>query len=760
MQQRFRLPVRTWVLLLGGLLLLSLGAYWFWDAHTQAALCLDCTFVPVQREDALAQGVPAAMDSPFFTYSPGWTVGPAGADPPEPSDPFTAPGGTVSFPYAGGDLYLLLAPGDYWAYLYVTVDGQPANRLPVIPGNLDGEGQAAGYKPLLAPQRLRGPDGGLTPAWLLVHQSDVTTPQNVRVEIWRGWGQTPLRGVAVDLPTSARLDPLGPSLAQAAVQRSPAVLTMLAGLWLLGLGVWRAAKARARLPLPLGEPRAHPGTGQEAKWRPASTFRPLAPALAPALAIVGALLVAASVAVDAWFLALGGLALLALAGSLRPALWLAALLFGLPFAFGLKLPLLPNRSFDLIDIGVWAGLLLVLLHAGARIAARVMGAPAPFPTPSSPTVPRRHAPAVPPLLALAAVVSWALVAAVAAGYPELALREWRVVFLTPLLFGVTLLVTLHLSPDPAADRRLLVMAWLAGGALIALFGLWGYAAGNAWVSQAEGVRRIQAFYGSANNLALYLDRTLPVALALALFAPAAPQAGRARLLWALLALPQALAWLLTFSKGSLLLAGPAMALVLLLGGAWLLKVEGRSRRPLWLLLGAGALALLVITPFLGAERFQRLFDLGQGTGFLRLQLWRSALQMGLDHPLLGVGPDNFLYAYRSGYILPAAWQEPNLNHPHNLLLDWWTRLGLPGLLLGLTWLGLGAWSVVQWLRRGPERALALGALAAVAAGLTHGLIDVSYALPDLMVVWVLLFGLAPPPRRLRPANQRQVEMRR
>ena len=34
-------------------------------------------------------------------------------------------------------------------------------------------------------------------------------------------------------------------------------------------------------------------------------------------------------------------------------------------------------------------------------------------------------------------------------------------------------------------------------------------------------------------------------------------------------------------------------------------------------------------------------------------------------------------------------------------------------------------------------------LAAAAAGLAHGLIDVSYALPELMIVWVLLFGLVP-----------------
>ena len=162
-------------------------------------------------------------------------------------------------------------------------------------------------------------------------------------------------------------------------------------------------------------------------------------------------------------------------------------------------------------------------------------------------------------------------------------------------------------------------------------------------------------------------------------------------------------------------------------------------RVLFWLVAAGLGAMVVLAPFVGAERFQRLFDLSSGTGALRLWLWRSAWQMAQDFPLLGVGPDNFLYAYRSGYILPAAWQEPNLNHPHNVILDLWTRLGLPGLLVAGLWL----WTVVRGLwhqirhSHDEQFILALGMLAAVAAALVHGLIDVSYALPDLMVVWVL-----------------------
>ena len=711
------------VCFIAGLLILSAGLVGIWSGlrHDSAA----CAWPDAQAVVSLESGAVAAMASAPFAYSPGWQVTSAGADPSEPADALQEPAGVVTFSYSGDDLYLLLAPGDYWAYLFVTVDGKPANQLPVIAGNNAVSGLPAGYKPLLAPERAA--DAASIP--VLVHKSAGGADHTAQVELWRGWGQIPLRGVAVD--------PAAAACGRGAIW--PAGLLALAGATCIGLGAWGL---RGRLRMFFGPPAvrlvyggAQPlptGDGQPSKTNLLLLAGQRIQSPAVITASVGLVLVIAGVAFSTWWLCLPGLGLLALAGVLRPAIWLSALLFGLPFAFGLKLPLLPTRAFDLIDIGVWGGvvvlaahlLLTALLRERRPVVESQQRADLPAPLPW-------------PLLALGAIVAWAVVAVLAAAYPALALREWRVVFLNALLFGIVLAVTLRLGDKSQRDLSLLVTAWLAGGAAVSLFGLWGYWIGNDLISQAEGVRRIQAFYASGNNLALYLDRTLAVTLALALFTIG----GRSRLWWALLALPQALAWLLTFSKGSLLLAAPAMALVLLIGGGWLLRREGRSLRPLWLLLGVSGLALLVIAPFLGAERFQRLFDFGQGTGFLRLQLWRSAWQMALDHPLLGVGPDNFLYAYRSGYLLPSAWQEPNLNHPHNLLLDWWTRLGLPGLLLGLLWLGSGVAAVLRWLCNGPQSALALGVLAACAAAIAHGLIDVSYALPDLMIVWVFLFGI-------------------
>ena len=566
---RLRWLARPWTWLLLGFLLLSVGSLSYWHARALAQNCADCTWLPLQTAITLEPGRPAAMDSPFFTYSPGWTVTPQGADPPEPADPDAEPAGTVAFTTPGGDLYLLLAPGDYWAYLYVTIDGQPANRLPVIPGNLDSQDRASGYTPLLAPERSLAADGSVEPQWLLVHHGDAGKAQNVLLELWRGWGQVPLRGVAVDLPPNARLGPRESSLSQLAVRRWPAMLVMLLGLWAMGIGAWLWAAKGAE---------TEPAGGGHANRAPAAWAK--LQTLAPPAAGAGVLLVAGGMALQLWLLCPLGLALIALAGVVRPAFWLSALLFGLPFAYGLKLPILPTRSLDLIDIGVWGGLVVVLGHVVVQATLRgvspVLRVRSGVARRGRAGMGRTNAPV---LLALAAVTSWALVAVVDAYYPQLALREWRVVFLNALVFAAVLMYTLQVSPQPAADRWLLVAAWLAGAALISLFGLWGYAAGNEWVSQAEGVRRVQAFYDSANNLALYLDRTLAVSLALALFV----RGSRRRLQWGLLAAPQALAWLLTFSKGSLFLAGPAMAIVLLCGGAWLLRKQGRSLRPLWIL---------------------------------------------------------------------------------------------------------------------------------------------------------------------------------
>jgi len=217
--------------------------------------------------------------------------------------------------------------------------------------------------------------------------------------------------------------------------------------------------------------------------------------------------------------------------------------------------------------------------------------------------------------------------------------------------------------------------------------------------------------------------------------------------YGLAAVPVGLAALLSFSKGALILGLPLslLALGLLAGGRWS-----------WATLGAVAVAAVAAVPLLRTPRFASLLDTRSGTTFFRLQLWRSSWMMFRDHLALGVGLDNFLYQYRSRYVLPAAWQEPDLSHPHNVLLDYASRLGLCGLAAG-AWLQVAFWRLALPLRRmaggsaGPagrarneatdRRALALGLMGSMVDFLAHGLVDASYFVIDLAFAFFLALGL-------------------
>jgi putative inorganic carbon (HCO3(-)) transporter len=318
--------------------------------------------------------------------------------------------------------------------------------------------------------------------------------------------------------------------------------------------------------------------------------------------------------------------------------------------------------------------------------------------------------------ALALVAAGVLALAVHPAQGE-SLRTFRLVILEPVLLYVLLT---RLRPD--GER--VAHAVIAGAVAASLVGLAQLITGIGPI-EAEGVDRIRGPYPSPNNLGLLLDRAAPLVVALAL-------AGRGRVVGAA-AVVLLVALALTYSVGAWLASGIGLALVL-----WL---SGRRRLLLGLagLVFAGAVVVLALRP-------ERVFS--PTTTSIRVLLWGSSLQMAADHPVLGVGLDNFLYLYSPArtehpYMHPDAWRESELSHPHNLFLDWWLSLGLPGLAVLLWTLALAA------RRARPRSALAVGLIGGFAAALAHGQIDNSYFLPDLAALWWLQLALLadekPPP---------------
>jgi O-antigen ligase len=319
------------------------------------------------------------------------------------------------------------------------------------------------------------------------------------------------------------------------------------------------------------------------------------------------------------------------------------------------------------------------------------------------------------------------IAVLLADYRTFALREFRVIILEPIIYYALIRAA---KLDRQGVWRIVDFLMLAG-MLVAVIGLVQYVFNFNIITAEEGVRRLRSVYGSPNNVGLFLGRVFPIGLALLLLGR-----GRRRALYGLALLPIAAAILLSQSRGAIFIGVPLsiLAIGVLAGGRWL-----------WAALGVIAVGAIATLPLLNSPRMQAIFSGEGGTSFFRVALWKSALQMMRDHPLFGVGPDNFLYAYRGRYLLPEAWQESSLSHPHNVILDFAARLGLIGLGV-FFWMQIAFWRTVfarirQRAARPEYFALVVGLGASMVDFLAHGLIDASYFVVDLALVFMLTLAL-------------------
>ena len=650
-------------------------------------LCVDERAQPRPALDALrdlAVASPVAWPGTYRAdhesgrYEGDWRVTPLGAD-------IGHSGDRLTIPFWGTRLDLAVRRGAYRAFLFVTVDGQPASALPQ---DADGNAYVVLYDPL-------GNANSVTLARGLRdgrHEAEIVAD--------RGWGQWAITGWTVARETASRL----------LWQGLPAVLG-LAALATLGLVLRRAWPQWRFLA----------ATGTELTTR----YQDIDARLMLAVTTGAMILAYVAAGTIPSLITLGLLAGLLL---LRPGTGLPLIAVTLPF-YQLGKPLL-GKVFSMVEIltlltaaGWFANWFLGALRA-AR--GRALGGPDSEGVPDQP----RMFVSTPHFSAL----DWGVIALVMVGMASLlwaehvrvAAREFRTVILGAALFY-------GLLRAMAQGRRAvwrIADSWVLGAALVALVGLAQWVLGQNLIT-ADGISRVRAYYGSPNNLALYLGRVLPLVLVISVWARRQPR----KWAYGLAAAAMAATLLLTFSRGAWLVGVPVS----------LLFVAGmRGRRSFVLTAGFLIVAAVAMLLFVGPGRLTLLLDPAQDTTFIRVQLWRSSWAMIRDHPVLGVGLDNFLYQYRTHYVLPTAWEEFNLSHPHNLVLDGWLRLGLPGLAV-FGWLLVAffrdGWLAYRHLPESGERLLVLGLIGGMVYAVAHGLIDNSFFLVDLAYVFMLMLAV-------------------
>lgn len=148
--------------------------------------------------------------------------------------------------------------------------------------------------------------------------------------------------------------------------------------------------------------------------------------------------------------------------------------------------------------------------------------------------------------------------------------------------------------------------------------------------------------------------------------------------------------------------GPWLACAAALAAVAALRPETRKALAAAAAAAVAAVALApgALAPF--HDRFRSIFNPSETANAVRLTLWKLALAVFRERPLLGVGPDNF--GTRLKVLHPEPYQDNNkvLTQAHNLYLHQLAERGLVGLAMLLALLGFLWWRALQRYRRAPD----------------------------------------------------------
>lgn len=317
---------------------------------------------------------------------------------------------------------------------------------------------------------------------------------------------------------------------------------------------------------------------------------------------------------------------------------------------------------------------------------------------------------------IAVFVAAAALSVVFAYDSHVALRAFREEVFDPMLFLVLMLYCFRSLQDIIR----LVCAFLASAFIVGLLGIVQYLFFRyTLIPDVDGLVRITSVYGSANDIGIFFDYTVPFALTL-IVADTRQIVGSRRAWWLR---AMAVAYCLFAFCIMIMLNSLGTWVAMAVAVLFLAAMSIRNRRALW----AGVALLIVAVLTVAVVYHTRIYDFvfthhtnasDVSTTQKRLYLWQSALLMIRDYPWFGVGMDNWLCHYSLNTLchtpnlhhywitvnpltgqLTGVKQEPNFQNPQNDLLNVWVSIGIFGLLAYIVTIVLFYWQFARIFKR-------------------------------------------------------------
>jgi|ERR1700722_13058919 len=334
---------------------------------------------------------------------------------------------------------------------------------------------------------------------------------------------------------------------------------------------------------------------------------------------------------------------------------------------------------------------------------------------------------------------------------------------THFLILLTCFIAFFFAQVVSQDRRrqqFFIDALIVLGTFEAFYGLVQYLSGwqqiFAYVKKFD-IEEATGTYINRNHYAGFLEMILPFGLAFVFYEYArlrgdrGSKANLGRLmaksevqrLFLFLAVSVVLCAALVFSRSRMGILAAASSILIIFALVAISRFHGRMGS----LLAAAFIVLSVclaiwIGPGPIVSRFQTVNEEYSLGGQSRISMWRDALPLIKEHPLLGTGLGTFPVAYTGGQ---TSFLGQFVNHAHNDYLEIASDLGLPAALILF---GSVLFVLARAIRsffsaeRDFERIVALGCAGSIIAILLHSFADFNLYIPANALLFSAILGLA------------------